>query len=133
MRSKKVWRYYCDHCNKGGCGKAAMAKHEQSCIKNPNRKCRMCALGQLSPLPLAELAEHIGNIDDLRRAADGCPACMLAAAVQFIPKQDDWDGSYERTPPERFAYVDFAEEKRRFWINVRESDAEQRPNYGPIY
>lgn len=37
MKRKRVWRYYCDFCKKSGCGRAAMAWHEQRCINNPAR------------------------------------------------------------------------------------------------
>lgn len=42
MRSKKVTRYWCDHCNKGGLQPHAMALHELHCTLNPARACRVC-------------------------------------------------------------------------------------------
>lgn len=129
MKSKKVWRYYCDHCKKSGCGKAAMLKHEASCCRNPGRVCRMCVRGECAPLPLPELAEHIHNIDALRKAADGCPACMLAAVMQFVPRQQPWSGSYEDTPPEQFADVDFKAEAARFWADVNDAEPSPAPDY----
>jgi hypothetical protein len=85
VKIKRVLRYYCDHFRKGGCGKAAMIRHELHCIKNPQRECRMCALlgGQSTPMP--ELLEALleDGLDGLRKKTDGCPACMLAAIVQM--------------------------------------------------
>ena len=109
MKKKRVWRYYCDHCGKGGCGGAAMAKHEQRCTMNPNRECGFhCDEDYIiDPPVLDDLKEIIKaskvftayanpvndmvsvNLEDdeaLRKelldAAGGCPACTLAAIRQ---------------------------------------------------
>lgn len=112
MRSKKVMRYWCDHCNKAGLRAHAMAKHERHCTKNPARACRTCtlinggngpdsdelrALVAMLPTPVAQDWDSIGNPSPqfekfmrevaevaprLREAAGGCPACMLAAIRQ---------------------------------------------------
>jgi len=43
MRSKKVIRYYCDHCNKGFWKKDACLDHEYVCYyKSSNRACGSC-------------------------------------------------------------------------------------------
>jgi hypothetical protein len=42
MKTKKVNRYYCDFCNRGGCSAAHMKKHERHCTANPERECRVC-------------------------------------------------------------------------------------------
>lgn len=118
MRSKKVWRYYCDHCNKGGCGKGAMAKHERSCARNPERVCRMCLAGGLEQRPMMELIEGASSVDELRKAANGCPACMLAGAIQAHPEKHTPcadDGYYDPR-----VFVDFKDEARRFWANVND-------------
>lgn len=90
MKTKRVLRYYCDHCRKGGCGKAAMIRHELHCIKNPNRECRMCALLDSAPEPMPDLIESLqqDGIDGLRKKTEGCPACMLAAIVQTRMSND---------------------------------------------
>lgn len=44
MRTKKVNRYYCDHCKKSGCSSYHMKRHESSCTANPNRTCMFCKL-----------------------------------------------------------------------------------------
>ena len=87
MRKKKVWRYYCDFCRKGGCGGGSMKRHEGSCCRNPDRVCRMCQLAKGEQKPLPELIEALGNgtpqgVERLRSAAEGCPVCMLAAIIQ---------------------------------------------------
>ncbi len=107
MRQKKVWRYWCDHCNKGGCGKHQMQTHEKHCTMNPDRYCRLCksdntqllrAIGVL-PNPkdygvenkdylyawtsypkMHEVLEQV--MPDVRAILDNCPVCMLAALRQ---------------------------------------------------
>lgn len=77
MRTKRVLRYYCDHCKKAGCGKAAMILHEGRCIKNPNRTCGFCKrMGHL-PLSLEELRSET-DFSRLRVRTFNCPACLLA-------------------------------------------------------
>lgn len=52
MRSKKVLRYYCDHCNKGFWGKQACLEHEQKCFKDPNNKaCMTCCSREVNKGP----------------------------------------------------------------------------------
>jgi hypothetical protein len=114
MRQKKVWRYYCDHCNKGGCGKAAMIKHEASCAHNPNRKCRMCGHGELVQKPMPELIQALqdGGVPKLREVSDGCPACMLAAIIQEGEGADPEDRTWHQ--------FDFKEEAKGFWALVND-------------
>lgn len=87
MRRKQVWRYWCDHCNKGGCGGGAIAKHERRCIKNPARVCGMCAYADIGdeqkPMPeLLAAFDAGGGLEALTEAAQHCPACILATIVQ---------------------------------------------------
>lgn len=104
MRTARVLRYWCDHCKKGGCQKAAIAKHEKHCVRNPDRSCRMCLHvrepGEGTPpnasykpdtaalIVALEMADNGGRdgVAELRKAADGCPACMLAAILQYREK-----------------------------------------------
>ena len=44
MRTRKVSRYWCDFCDKGGLQKHAMAVHEKHCTLNPGRECRVCQI-----------------------------------------------------------------------------------------
>lgn len=111
MRSKRVWRYYCDHCRKGSCGKASMIKHESRCIKNPQRKCGFCERMEFAPVAMPELMKALGSgdVDALRQKSNGCPACMLAAIVQSKITEPDEDGY---GPYIGFVYK---EEVERFW------------------
>lgn len=117
MRSKKVTRYWCDHCDKAGLQAHAMAKHEAHCTMNPLRKCRVCELLGEAPLVVADLVALLprsgdypsfGTADEintfssavdaalpaLREAAHNCPACIMAALRQAsipVPIVDEFD------------------------------------------
>lgn len=99
MITKLVKRYYCEHCRKGGMTKA-IAKHEDSCIRNPARICATClefahtGLGPQVPMPdLLEAAKEasscgLGALKDLTE----CPTCILSALVQHRKSnpRDEW-------------------------------------------
>lgn len=66
-----------------------MKLHESVCTKNPNRVCRMCALGDLTTKPLGPAIDILRRDDDRESAIGkvmdyngGCPACTLAAIRQ---------------------------------------------------
>jgi formylmethanofuran dehydrogenase subunit E-like metal-binding protein len=82
MRQRRVWRYYCEFCKKSGCHSGHIRTHEAHCVRNPNRKCRLCAkMGTLqAPTHALAHAATLG-LEELRRAADGCVVCMLVGAV----------------------------------------------------
>lgn len=100
MKTKRVNRYYCDYCKKSGCNRWHIEQHEKHCTANPNRICRMCDELEVNQRPIAQLTALLpdippGEIDweeidvmmadalqKLRDAANGCPACMLAAIRQ---------------------------------------------------
>jgi hypothetical protein len=112
MKIRRVNRYYCDHCKKSTGTKAAMVRHEERCTANPNRVCHMCQQLELAqadiellkavlPHPdklFIEVCDGEGHtcllnrddgketakaaIEQLRAAAGGCPACILAALRQ---------------------------------------------------
>ena len=84
MRKVKRWRYYCDHCGKGGCAGGHIAKHERGCVYNPARECGLCKITGLTQQPIQTLVDAMqsGGIEKVKEAADGCPACTLAAIVQ---------------------------------------------------
>lgn len=128
MQQRKVWRYYCDHCRKGGCGKGAMAKHERHCVKNPNRKCRMCDAGETVQQPLVDLLDALrsGGIDRLREVADGCPACMLHAVVMHNQTEPEYE---PETGAGGGVYFDFKSELKQFWERVNESERQWRRAY----
>lgn len=109
MRTKKVNRYWCDFCNKGGLQAGAMRNHELHCTLNPDRECRVCNLKDNHGAPLAKLMEMLPDtaayhapedrpytckedtehymlvaameaiMPAFRAAAENCPACMMAA------------------------------------------------------
>lgn len=95
-----------------------MKKHERSCCKNPNRACGMCGSAGLGPHNLPELIAALGRGDEegvaaLRTAAEGCPACMLAAIMQskLQRKPDIEDPGFS-------VQFDFKKEKDAFWKEV---------------
>jgi hypothetical protein len=85
MRTKRVLRYYCDHCSKGGFRRPEMMRHETTCVHNPNRHCSVCE-GQSDLSELIAIAKQIDpdsmDLKRLEETAYRCPACMLAAIVQ---------------------------------------------------
>ena len=108
MRKKKVWRYWCEYCGKGGCSAGHMKKHEKHCTMNPNRTCRMCKYNEDATFkPVSELKKLVNleelyveawangklvyhneeaekqTIEKLRDATGNCPACMLAVFRQL--------------------------------------------------
>ena len=116
MRKKKVWRYWCDFCNKGGCGCFQMKIHEKHCTMNPNRQCRICPyidLGKTQPINVLIVA--LGNGDtlgmsNLRRLCGNCPACILSAIRQSgIENKRQIDSILES---DNFI---FQEELKSFW------------------
>ena len=102
MKIKLRKRYYCDHCKKSGGSSFLMKKHEDGCTLNPLRVCWMCSFGgkQAAINDLIEAARvdqrRQAAIDktcdyfafnaaepiELRKVANGCPACMLAGLRQ---------------------------------------------------
>lgn len=110
MITKKVTRYYCEHCKKAGGAAYYMQRHEEHCTLNPNRKCRACLLldgggtyGRMAEialilpaenpfkLPYSEQSgkkEHVflkeleQILPALREATDNCPACIMAILRQ---------------------------------------------------
>jgi len=79
MITKLVKRYYCEFCRKGGMTKG-IQKHENSCIKNPNRVCYVCEEFGFEQKPLPELIDQAaGGIPDI---VSDCPCCILSALVQ---------------------------------------------------
>lgn len=97
MRTKTVTRYYCDHCNRGMFKRPSMIEHERCCIRNPERACALCE--QKPDMPTLVKAIESG-LDAVRDAADGCPACVLAAIVQDRE-------AYKKKGEEPPAWVDF--------------------------
>lgn len=102
MRKKRVWRYYCDYCNKGQC--RPLTTHEEHCTKNPNRRCRMCHWAKLKTRPIAELINAANQgIEALRKVAQGCPACTLAGIRQSTADCE----------------FDYPAEREQFWNDLK--------------
>ena len=139
MTSKTVTIWRCDFCHKQRIRKSAMVLHERRCTMNPNRECGMCKQGKRSPQPLAYLKLVATNdvagmaafndddpqdikaatpedvVSSILDAADGCPACALAAI-----RQSGTNRSTETQSPLPFEYVS---EVKKFWEQVNEDDA----------
>ena len=102
MREAMRKVYYCDHCQGRRMRRDAMERHEKHCTANPTRVCRVCDTLGFDAAPLEELRalmpvvpedpapESYGVLTSnaqsafpaLVAAADGCPACILAALRQ---------------------------------------------------
>ena len=103
MRKRRVWRYYCDFCDKGTC--RPLMKHEEHCTKNPNRRCRMCHWAKFKTKPMTELiAAALTGVEKLREATQGCPACMLAAIRQSTASCE----------------FDYPVEREAFWASLKQ-------------
>lgn len=109
MRSKQVWRHYCDHCKRGMLSRPAMVKHEAHCTSNPNRTCRMCAHAQLVQRATCELVAILNDegVDACLEAAAHCPACVFTAIRQVR--------KLERPTPENWIDFDFAKHRDAFF------------------
>ncbi len=115
MRKKRVWRFYCDHCSKGGCSGGHIAKHEKGCTRNPNRECGMCRETGLDQSPTSELLEALtsGGIAKVRELADGCPACIMAA-IHALRKIEPLETSEDYTDS-NFIDFDYRTAADEFW------------------
>lgn len=87
MRSKKVIRYYCDHCNRGMFQKPAMARHEARCYRNKQRTCERCGNS-----PYAISAERKSQLyfiqssgEKIMTVGGECPDCLMAYCIQEFP------------------------------------------------
>lgn len=145
MRIKRVNRYYCDFCGKGGCSAYHMTRHEKRCTLNPLRKCGMCAVsddphnhsldelrailrtakiiateegGILGTMKWISLS--IENEEEvlkaLENASNGCPTCMLAAIRQS-------------EHPVVFQSFDFKARQKDFWEAVNERESSHYDGY----
>lgn len=102
MKTIKRNRYYCDYCKKSSGGSYAMKLHEAHCTNNPNRKCRMCHD------PVENPAGHsVKTIEELRKLAGECPACMLSV--------------FRQSHIDAFGF-DFKAEAERWFEAIREQD-----------
>lgn len=98
MRTVMRPRYYCDHCKKGTGSPSYMKRHERGCTANPSRYCGYCQrtpdtvrLAEIMAYPGTSTEDWKAKMVDLRKAADNCPACILAAIRQSKVQQFDPD------------------------------------------
>lgn len=108
MRSKKVTRYYCDHCSRGSLTKPSMIAHEARCFRNPGRYCQLCDR-------VACVADDIANLNgadltSIRKSTNDCPSCIMAAIVQA------WDGDEDN-----WISFDYKKELGRWHDDQREA------------
>lgn len=115
MKTKKVNRYYCDHCRKGLCHKPSMVNHEAICFRNPVRCCIMCGAPQESGYPsptdvaanVAILERFGGDAQKLLVEID-CPACTLAAILQYSTKH--------KLDAEDYIHFDYKKERDVWYV-----------------
>lgn len=105
MRKKRVWRYYCDFCNRGKC--QPQLEHERHCTLNPERVCRMCKRAEYVTAPTMETlkAAAFKSLEAVQRITD-CPACVLAGI-----RQSGKSGHYE---------FDYKAACETFWQNIND-------------
>lgn len=63
-----------------------MADHESRCFRNPHRKCEVCENGPSTSEAIEAL--NFGGVPALRERVAGCPACMMAAILQYTAGKD---------------------------------------------
>lgn len=122
MRRVQRWRYYCDFCKKSGASGGWIAKHERGCTRNPERVCGMCAKGELSQRPMADLlaALNDGGAEKVLALAEGCPACVVAA-IHAHRKAEPLTYEHE-TGYSNFIDFDYAKAAASFWEDVNRND-----------
>lgn len=120
MRTKKVTRHFCDYCGKGSSTRPAMERHEAVCFRNPRRNCFLCE----NTSDVGELKKALygseGDLTKLREAAGSCPACILSAILQLVPKGKRVQGG------DHWFEFDYKKEKEA-WL-----DAERRQFAGAV-
>lgn len=139
MTKRQVWRYRCEFCGKSSCGGGHIARHERGCTANPGRVCEMHKHCEEPQKPVADLIailkaheidkEWTKATEELRQAARGCPACMLAAIRQSGLQRFDVDED-GIAPGAEFEF-NFKAELAAFWsvVNERASVEEAKANH----
>jgi len=134
MKTKMRPRYYCDHCKKGSGSPSHMIRHERGCTLNPHRACGVCKNVGPDVAALSSVA-LTGDIAKLIDAADGCPACVLAAIRQAnwpTVTDTDNDGLHPFTRkeiPSAISEWNFRESLDTWWREMNASAYENDPMY----
>jgi hypothetical protein len=125
MKTKTKKVYYCEYCNKHGLSAGHMRRHEERCVKNPNRRCGFCH-GPLDQDLLKEFSNRAEFTDygafvcwtgepvttkEILDKTDQCPACTLAILVQTgINDALIRSGSGD--------HFDYQETVKKWWDNI---------------
>lgn len=132
MKKIKRWVYYCDFCKKSNRSASSIKTHEKHCCGNPDRECRICTgmeWAQKSTAELVELAEMV-TLDELKKAVDGCPPCVLAALLQWRKKfADSLEFPTTDTPGESWNNWDFKAEMSAAYSEMCDRMNEQRRDW----
>jgi hypothetical protein len=122
MRSKKVNRYYCDHCSKGMFRKPDMLRHEIRCTKNPKRSCGLCETENTPVMErvkkVKELGDNAESLKWLMNDCGNCPPCVLAVIQQLYIETDElWfaTGYDSETGKPRGLMFDYKKEMEAWW------------------
>jgi hypothetical protein len=81
MKSKQVWRYYCEFCGKASLRRHLTARHELHCYKNPDRTPYE---GELSYIGLSGTTKDFGP--------DASIGCNWFEWTPFDPPPKWWPG-----------------------------------------
>jgi len=96
-----------------------MEQHEKGCTANPNRYCRMCKFADGNHAKMEDLiSAAFKGLDELRRVAGNCPACMLAAirgTWRVNPPDGDEFGWTVGGGHSSLSEFNFKEELQEFW------------------
>lgn len=131
MITKRVLRYYCEHCRKSSGSKFHMTSHERGCTLNPSRVCGLHAKMEEKQPPTADLVAMLNGVTSevdaadalarVRKACDGCPACILAAIRQArCVERICVEGTQIITCNRHFDF-DFKAELKSFWADYNDT------------
>lgn len=111
-----------------------MLRHERGCTLNPARSCGVCKNTEPDIKALSNIALS-GDIARLSDAADGCPACMLAAIRQADwPTQTDTDNDglhpfTRKVIPQPISDWNFNDSLAEWWREMNNSAYENGSPY----
>lgn len=103
-----------------------MLRHERGCTLNPKRACGVCKNSEPDIAAMSSIA-LAGDIAKLLDAADGCPACVLAAIRQanWPTVTETFDGSVftftKKDFPPAISEWNFKEALAEWWREMNAS------------